>query len=337
MLTTYKTIIKGEFDFGSPKTFDKAFKMFKHREEQMYQKIHIPFDEEAFVGETNILAIGRIITQINKKSWQACVEIFQYLSQFALTGQVAMWYIDEGKILEHKVIEPTNEKTTVQAFLKGRDLVKESGKEDLAINSLNKAIAKYEKHGLAYERRGFINMKLGNEKDALHDFSKSILFNPNIPEPHYGRAKIFMGQKEWRKSLVELELGLKKSIPLQSVYWGFRRLKALVHTELGEMEDAAQEYKFFTARSFSEDNPNFQFKKEALLNYTKILLSLERFADALKILGKSDKEAQEKADSDYFLYRGIARRGAGKTGFKKDWTIAAKFGNKEASKLLAKR
>jgi len=337
MLTTYKTIIKGEFDFGSPKTFEKAFKMFKHREEQMYQKVHVPFDEEAFDSETYILNIGRLITQINKKSWQACVEIFEYLSQFAITGQISMWYIDEGKIMIQKVIEPTNEKTAVQAFLKGRDLVQESGKEDLAINSLNKAISKYEKHGLAYERRGFINLKLGNEKDALHDFSKSILFNPNIPEPHYGRAKIFMDQKNWKKAMPELELGLKKSIPLQPIHWGFRRLKAVVHTEIDEIKQAAQEYKFFTARNFSEDDPNFKFKKEALLSYTKLLLDLERFAEVLSLLGKSDKEATEKADADYFLFRGIARRGAGKTGFKKDWTISAKFGNKEATKLLAKR
>lgn len=57
-----------------------------------------------------------------------------------------------------------------------------------AMEALTRAIAKFEQHAVAYERRGFVNFSLKNYEDALYDYNKSIKYNDAVPKPYLGRA-----------------------------------------------------------------------------------------------------------------------------------------------------
>ncbi len=93
-----------------------------------------------------------------------------------------------------------------------------------ASEALSKAIEKYERHALAYERRGYVNYKLKNFNDALHDFSKSIRINPNNPEPYYGSGKVKMLKNDWDGAIQDFDQAIKRSLALQPLHW-LARLK----------------------------------------------------------------------------------------------------------------
>ena len=338
---TYKTILKGRLEFGSPRSFEKVLKMYEHRAENYYKMdILIKEAEEVFDAIAYSLSIPRFIGQASDKTWKNTVSLLEYVAQFAVSGSLRTWLIDNETRVIHReaIIEPQSDKIAVQAYLRGRDLLSQDGKEREAFESLSKAINKYEKHSQAYERRGHVNLRLKNYKDALKDFSKSIDCDPNIADPHLGRANVQIIQNDLNSAVEDLELAIKKSIPLQAIYWKARRLKAECHMQMGDFDKAIFDLKLFTKRKFDEKNPNFMWRKKAFFDFGKALLEVGDYPDALKAFNAA-AEIEEGHDptpqADELLYRGIARKQVGETGFLKDWKEAAGLGSKEAEKLLA--
>ena len=314
--------------------------MYEHRLENYYKMDVLLEEEGIFLEDSLSLSVPRQITQSGMKTWKNTVSLIEYIAQFAVAGSFSLWMVENGIIMEESIIEPQSDKGAVQAFLKGRELVKEEGKEDEAIHALNRAIHKFERHAFAYERRGFINLKLKNYEDALYDFSKSTDVNPNIPEPHVGRAKLRMIQKNYKDALPDLDAAVKISIPLQPIYWQARRMKANCHMELGEFDKSVVELKWFTNRKFDTDNPNYAYREQCLFDYGKSLLEIGEYQESLKAFNKSVEIGKENKDkggmvADQLLYRGIARQRAGENGFTKDWSDAAELGSERASELLA--
>ena len=338
---TYKTILKGRLEFGSPRSYEKVLKMYEHRAENYYKMdILIKDIETVFDGENYCLSIPRFIGQATNKTWKNTVSLYEYVAQFAVTGNIRTWLIDDENriLLDEATIEPKSDKIAVQAFLRGRELTKLEGKESEALASLSTAIAKYEKHSHAYERRGHVNFRLKKYKEALNDFSKSIDLNPNLCEPHIGRANVQIIKNDLKAAVIDLEQAIKKSIPLQAVYWKARRLKAECHMQLGDYDKAIFDLKLFTKRKFEKGNPNFMWRKKAFFDYGKALLETGQYPDALKAFNNA-AEIEEGHDptpkADELLYRGIARKHLGETGFEKDWKAAAGLGSEKAAELLA--
>lgn len=337
---TFKSIFSGQLIFGNQRSYDKVVKMFQHRIENYYRnEILLKEVEGVFYPETLSLNVPRLITMSPKKTWKNTVNMLEYVAQFAIAGSVHAWMIDEGKVLENVLIEPQSDKAAVQAFLDGRQLVQD-GKEDEAMEALNRAIDKFERHALAYERRGYINYRLRNYKDAMYDFTKSIDINPRNPEAYLGRAKVKIKESNLQAAIEDYALGIKSSIPLQPIYWQMRRMKAEAHIQLKEFDKAIIELKFFTRRQFTPDNPNYFWRKKAFLDYGKALLELGEFAESVKQLNnavKIEEGREPKIEAEQFLYRGIALKKAGKKGFVKDWKEAAHLGSEQAQELLTKR
>lgn len=286
----YKTIISGRLEFGSAKSYETVLKMYQQRMENFYRTAELMFKiEEVFEETSNSLNIPRLVTQSNDKSWLNTLQLIEYLSQFAVAGDLRAWMTDNGKVLKHEVIEPKSDKGAVQAFLKGRELVEAEGKENEAKEALSAAIEKYERHAAAYERRGYVNFLLKNYADALYDYSKSIDLNPNNPEAYLGRAFVKMSQQDFKGAVADLDQAIKQSIPLQPIYWKARRVKGECHLRLKEMDQAAAELKFFTNRAFSKDDPNHKWQPKAWFNYGKALLSMGKFNDALQAFDQAMK------------------------------------------------
>ena len=332
----YKTIVSGSLEFGSQKTFEKVFKMYEHRIENYYKADLFVDFEEAFIADEFSVRIPRTVTVSTNKIWKNTLDLLEYLAQFALAGRIIAWMVKDGVILRESSIEPKCDKVAVQAFLRGRTQITQ-GKEKEAITSFDKAIAKYSRHAYAYEKRGYVKLQLEDIEGAETDFKKSNAINPNIPEPYVGLGKIKMISKDYNSALIHLTSAVKNSIPLMPIYWQARRMRVICHQELKQNTEAIGDLKAFCNRRFNEDDPNFKYNDWAWFNYGKTLLEVGDSQQALDIFNKSVENLEKnksEIDPDFLVYRGLARKQIGKSGYKKDWTVAAELGSKKASELL---
>lgn len=283
---TYKTIFKGRLEFGSNRSYDQVLKMYQHRVENYYKSDVLLDEEEIFDEESFSLNVPRFITQSSEKSLKNTVSLLEYVAQFAIAGNLIVWMTNNGNILRHNVVEPTNDRSTVQAFLKGRKLSNQQGKETEAMKALNKAISKYEKHGQAYERRGHVNFHLKNYEEALADYHKSTEYSPNNPEAYFGKARVKEILDDKKGAISEYTMVIKMSIPLEPIYWTARRNKAMCHIDLEDYEGALLDLKLFCNRKLKPDNPNYVWRKFVNFQYGIALAKTgkeEEAADQMKI------------------------------------------------------
>lgn len=288
---THKTIISGRLEFGSSRSFEKVVNMFEHRKENYYRSDIALNAEDIFVEESCFLDIPRFITQTSDKTWRNTINLLQTLAQFAVAGDLSAWMTDSGTLLKHVIIEPKGDKTAIQHFLRGRELIKEEGKEQEAREALSRAIDKFERHALAYERRGFVNYKLGNFKDALYDYNKSIDINPDKANPYFGKAVIYKAQERWEDAVEQFSIVTKKAMPLEPLHWIARRMKGEALVQMGDIEAASLEYRLFSNRKFTKDNPNYSRRRQVHFLYAQTLLELGRKAEALQQLEKASSTA----------------------------------------------
>lgn len=280
---SYKTVISGQLEFGSLKSYEKVVNMCEQRVENFYRTAELLFKTEDVFDETMAsFTIPRLITHATNKGWDNTMKLLEYIAQFAITGNVQAWMIEEGKILKHKVIEPKSEKAAIQAYLRGRELVEEKGKEKEAKETLSAAIEKYERHALAYERRGYVNFLLQNFSDAMYDYSKSIDINPNNPVPYLGRAIIKMRQEDFIGAVADFDAAIKRSIPLQPIHWKARRMKGECLLQLEDFTNSAKELKFCTSRNFTSDDSNYKWRQLAWYNYGKALAGVGNHLEAVR-------------------------------------------------------
>ncbi|MBR9920103.1 MAG: tetratricopeptide repeat protein [Bacteroidetes bacterium] len=336
-MDTYKTIYSGRLEFGSERSFEKVQEMFEHRTENYYRNDICLSAEEIFDEETRSLNVPRSLSEATLKSWRNTINLLEYTSEYAIAGQFFAWRTSGGKMLEAKIVEPQGDKTATQAYLKGRKLVDQEGKEAEAKKALSRAIEKFERHALAYERRGYVNFRLENYKDAEYDFTKSIGINPNNAEPHYGRAKVYLKQDKLKEAIPDLAMTIKRSIPHQPLYYIARRIKGDCHMALGEYKLAATEYRLFTKRNFDETNPNYAMRSTVWHNYGKALLELDQVKESIEAFNQSitlGDKVDETIEMERLLYRGLARQKAGEADFQKDWKEAAGLGSEKAAELL---
>lgn len=333
----FKVILSGHLEFGSKRSFEKAYGIYLHKLEKAYKNDVVIDEEEAFDEEQYIFSLNRLSGNAIDRTWRNTISVLEMLVEYAIAGSIHAWKLQGGKVIEEHYLEPKSEKAAIQSFLHGRELQVE-GKNSEAKKALSDAISKFERHALAYERRGYVNQQLGNTEDALYDFSKSIDICPTSADAFMGRANIYLAMGEHQKAISDLDMVTKTSIPHQPVYWMARRLKGDCHRELGQHKEAAREYKFFTAKKFHKNNPNFQWTKKVLHNYGQVLLELQQYNDAVAAFNKSMELKDGKAkptEADQFYYRGYALKKAGKKGFEADLSRAAKCGSGEAKALLS--
>ncbi len=334
----YKTIIQGRLEFGTLKSYEKMTKMLLQRMETYYKSDVLFKYEEIFKDEELSVEIPRYVNQVGDKAFRTTTDLLKYCSQYAIAGSIRAWLINEGEIKHFVTIEPLGDKGAVMSFVKGRSLVKQKGREVEAIDALSQAIEKYDRHAQAYERRAKVNLLMKNYHDALRDYNKCIAIDPTIPTSYYGKAKIHIIREEWEDAILNLEESIKKSIALQTLHWKSRRLKAYCHIIRKEWKLAAFDLKLFTGRNFPDDNPNKPWQRWSHYQYGIVLIELEEYAEAVKILDKAANITTDFADgineADIIVERGIAKQKAGKSGYIKDIKDASTKNNLKAKNLL---
>ncbi|MBK8654638.1 MAG: tetratricopeptide repeat protein [Haliscomenobacter sp.] len=334
---TYKIIVSGHLEFGNARSFDRMTQSYQQRLETYYRNDVFLKQEDIFPAGATVLSIPRLTVQAGDKTWRNTVSILELVVQYAVAGSISMWKLDNGLMLEHMVLEPRCDKFAVQSFLLGRELLTE-GKQGEAKEALSQAIEKFERHGLAYERRGHVNFLLNNLEDAIYDFSKSIDLNPNNPDAFVGRALVRMTQRQFATALEDLEMALKSSIPHQPIYWKARRLKGESHLEREEYALAEQELRLFSKRVFKKDDPNLGWRRKALHNFGRALFGLSKFqeaADAFQQAVEIESGKDNLSLADRLHHLELALQKTGKEEARKDLNAAASLGSEKTARMLA--
>jgi len=257
-----KLVFRGRLDFGSQRTYDLVLKHWQTRCENYFKTEVLFTAEEVFMPEDFSLNVPQQVLMSTAKHWRNTTSLLQEVAQYALAGNVGAWWVQNGQVLGEYQIEPKTDKAVVAEFIRGRELVQQGGMEQ-ATEALSNAIEKYARHAAAYERRGYVNYKLKNFKDAMHDFSKSIAINPLAPEPYYGRGKVMMLKNEWDNAVVDFDRTIKGALAVQPVHWlaRLRKAECLFHGK--RYAEAIPELKNYLQRKFQENDPNLRFRSKA--------------------------------------------------------------------------
>jgi tetratricopeptide (TPR) repeat protein len=258
-----KLIFKGRLEFGNQRTFDMVLRHWQTRTENYFKADILLKAEEVFNLEEFAMDVPQQIVMSTEKHWRSTTSLLKEIAQYALAGQIGAWWVLNGQILDECNIEPRSDKAAVMEFRRGRDLVGQVGMETEASAALSRAIEKFENHALAYERRGYVNYKLGNFNDALYDFSKSININPNNGEPYYGRGKVKMLKNEWESAVVDFDATIKRALAVQPMHWLARLRKGDCLFHAKRYSEAIPELEFFLKRKFSPNDPNLRFRTKA--------------------------------------------------------------------------
>ncbi len=334
---TLRLIFKGRLDFSNERTFQKVHHHWQVRTESYFKNQLLFKPEQVLVSENYTLTIAQQKLFGTEKSWRLTIELFRELAQYAMAGYVATWCISSNESVEYAYIEPLSDKAAVQEFLRGRQLTHIPGKEVEAAQALSRAIERYEQHALAYERRGFVNYKLGNYNDALHDFTRSISYHAHHPDAYYGRGKVRMLKNDWQGGADDFEQAQKNSLALQPIHWlaCLRRAECLLH--LKRYAEAAKCLRLFVGRTFSESDPNHNRRRRAFYLLGKALLGLNDPASAIEAFDMAismQVPEDQRSEIESLLHRAIAKRQMGYPEYTADLHVAAQKGSAEAARLL---
>jgi tetratricopeptide (TPR) repeat protein len=335
--TLHKTIVQGRLEFNSQKSYDTVTKLFVQRVENYFKSDVLFKFEELFKEEELCMDIPRFVNPVSEKAFKTTVNLLKFCAQYAIAGSIRAWMIENGEVLQFETIEPAGDKGAIMSFNKGRNLVKQKGRENEAIEALSLAIEKYDRHAQAYERRAKVSYFLKNYHDAARDYKKCIGIDPSIPTAYYGKAKIHIINEEWDLAIKDLDEAIKKSIALQTLHWKARRLKGHCHIQLKEWDKAIFDLKLFTNRAFEEGNPNKAWMRWTCYHYATVLIEKEDYAEALKIIEKA-LSCPDLSDGiaipDLLIMRSQTKQKLGKTGHIKDLKEAAELGSKRAKTML---
>lgn len=257
-----KVVFRGRLEFGSQRTFDMVLKHWNTRVENYFKADVLFKAEQVFSEDDHALTVPQQTLMSTEKRWRSTTALLYEVAQYALAGNVGAWWVQNGKVLDQHLIEPKTDKAAVAEYLRGRELVQQGGMEQ-ASEALTNAIEKYERHSLAYERRGYVNYKLKNYNDALYDFSKSIAIYAHNPEPFYGRGKVNMLKNEWEAAIQDFQQTIDRSLAVQPIYWLARLKKADCLFHAKRYSEAIPELKLYLQRSFAESDPNVRFRAKA--------------------------------------------------------------------------
>lgn len=332
----FKAIFKGHFDFGTTRTYEQVLKMYRWRFENYYKNEVLLKEEDIFREETLSLVIGKLALPCLKKYWRNTYMILDYVAQFAISGQVSIWLVEEGVLKKEFIIDPSGDRKAVLAYKKGVNL-SEVGDFEGAIKAFSRSISKYAKHSNAYEGRGQIYLRMEDISNAKKDFQRSIELYFGNPYAHFGMAQIEMQQHQYEKAATHYAACIKHTIPHEPLYWYARYLKGEVHNIIEEHKKAATEFRFFAARQFKPNTPNYLRKRSAYYKWGQSLLKINDGKGALKAFDqmlKIERGEDGLTKGVMHLWRGKARHKIGKKGYQQDWKIAKAEGIKEAVSLL---
>ncbi len=296
-METFRVIISGRFEFASSRSFERVRTLYEERSEVHYRNQVLLKAEDHFQEEALCFNLPRTVCESNKKNWENTIRLLEFIAGYAISGAVFAYLTKSGKKIEEIVIEPRGDRDAISAYETGKAL-EQKGDEEKAHEAYSKAIDKFERHAMAYERRGYTNIKLEKYAEALYDFDKSIGIYPHNPGAYFGMGLVFLKQKKWEKAAEAFESSRTFSIPHQPIFWKAKRLKGECLLELQRWEEAEKEFSAFVKRKFEEENPNVKDLPRTWLNLGIALQEQGKKEEAIKAFQQAidgDEPANQQA------------------------------------------
>ncbi len=296
-MEVFRIILSGRFEFGTHRTFENVRKLYEERSEVHYRNQVLLKAENHFDEEALCFNLPRAVFESNKKTWENTIRQLEFIAGYAISGAVFAYLTQSGKKIEEFVIEPRGDRDAILAFKAGKELERE-GQEQRAHEAYSKAIEKFERHAMAYERRGYTNIALEKMIDALYDFDKSIGIYPHNPGAYFGKGLVFLKQKKWKDAVDAFKNAHTFSIPHQPIFWKAKRLKGECLMELHGWQEAEKEFRAFVNRKFEQDNPNLKDLARTWLNLGTSLLEQGKKEEAIKAFQQAidgDEPAKKQA------------------------------------------
>lgn len=311
-MSEYKIIIAGQLEFGNERVFKQVYEQYLHRMEHYYKDDILLKPEGYFKEEELSLVVPRTVLLGSERHWMNTLNLLQRVVDFSIAGSLNLWRLDAGVMIDHHLLEPKSERTTVQIFNKGRELIEQTDQETKAKELMTKVVGRFARHAQAYERRGFINLKLENFEDALYDYNKSLKINPTMPEAHYGRGIIYARNKDWENAAADFEAVTKNSIPYQAIYWSAQVALGDAFMQLGRPNDALRIYNMFFKRKQRIASLE-RYDRRVNLAFAKLLAGANRLDEAYKAFEKAlvaiDDPKAPKLEEIHFAYGKALEKG----------------------------
>lgn len=285
----YKAIFKGNFQFGTQRSFEKAVETYTRKVENLYKGDVLVTEEQMFDEATLSLNLAFFVVQGTEKAIKNTSYLLETLSHFAFSGQGWCWMVNEGKVLFSMHFYPASDKTPVLSFMEGFQLAKEPGKELQAIAKFDEAIARFPNHWTALERRGYIYMLLKDYDKAIESFQASIAIYPEQADAHSGLARVYLLQGKLQEAADILDKAIKHSVPHQPVFWQSRRIKGECLVHLGKYDEAHFELKVCVIREFPTSNSNYAWRKSAMLYFSRVLSEQKLHTEAMEMFLRATK------------------------------------------------
>lgn len=334
----HKCIFQGKLNFKSARSLAKALDQYDNRAEVFFKNEIVFKSEDIFDMEENSIDITRKVVNIPTKVWRNTLDLFDYVRQFALSGEIECWIVESGNIIEYERFEPVGDKAVIINYRDGKALSQEEGKEEEAIEVLTKVIDRYERHSQAYERRGSVNFKMKKYEDARYDFDKSIRLDNHNARAWYGRGLLNMTEGKFEEAREDFDMCAKHSLAVEPLFWKARRKKTQSLIELEQWEEAVKELNLLVRRKFKTNDPNYKYIPEIHTMYVKTLINMGEEHEALEFIENNLNESKDQAPQrvrSWMTDRGVVKKRLGASDFKKDWEEAAALGEPRANQLLA--
>lgn len=309
-MSEYKVIIAGQLEFGSQRAFDQVMEQYAHRMENYYKNDILLKPENIFNEEDRTLDVPRTVLPSTERLWLNTLNLLERVVTFSIAGSLNLWRLNAGVMVDHFQLEPRGDRTTVQLFNHGRELVDQRDNEQEALKMMTKVVGRFKRHAQAYERRGFVNYRLGNDKDAHYDYSKSISISPLMPESYYGRGLVNVRQGRTEEAAADFEAVTKNSIPHQSIYWMAQVALGDAYLKLGRTNDAMRIFSMFTKRKQKIASLE-QYDRRVAYQLGQLYLQAGRPQDAVTALKRAlaasdDHKAPKKEEIEALLSKALS-------------------------------
>lgn len=305
-MSEYRIIIAGQLEFGNRKVFQQVLDQYTHRMENYYKADILLKPEAVFKEEELTFDVPRTVVVGSEREWLNTVNLLERVVSFAMAGSLHLWRLGAGTMLDNLLLEPNAERTTVQLFNQGRTLVDQTDKEQEALVKLTQVVDRFARHAQAYERRGFVNMSLGNLDDALYDYNKSLNIHANMPEAHYGRGLVYTRRDDWAAAAQDFEAVTRNSIPHQKIYWMAQVALGDCYLKLGKPADALRVYNMFSKRKQRIESLN-RYDRRVNYAFGQLLLASGRANDAVQAFQRAlNAEADRKAPAEHLIHAELA-------------------------------
>jgi len=334
----YTVIILGRLEYANVRSVQQATKVIAHLLETRYKNEVLYRDATELLDEELCTLIApREKFQCSEKVWSNTIHLLAKATEFSIAGDLHMWKILDGTLQEYICLEPDSDKSTVQSFRQGRELIDE-GKLEEAKKLLTKAVSRFPRHAQALERRGFIHYTQGDTEAAMADYAASIEIDTKRPDAYLGRARVLVNQENWSAAIEDLTQAMKHSMPHHNVYLEALHRKAKSLMEMGQYDKAIPLFNFFLSRPLQDDHPQFPFRRQVAFDKGRTLAAAGKLDDAIKMFDEALNMPTNDGKPDQgeiLLHRGLAFQQSGKSGFLEDWKKAADEGSERAAELLA--